>query len=86
MSTVKAVFDCDLHDAFQMAVDLPQHRPKERQSDCWLDWSIDIEDPAAIEALTRNNAPAIVFGDVVRLLGITFIVIAVIDAVLTCEK
>jgi hypothetical protein len=80
MSAAKAVFDCNLDGASQMAVDHPRH--KERQSGGWPDWSGDNQDPAAIEASARNNAPAIVFGDVVRLLGMTVVIIIVIDLAL----
>ena len=39
----------------------------------------EAEDPAAIEALAQKNAPAIIFGDILRLLGMTFLIITVID-------
>jgi hypothetical protein len=75
-----AIFHCDFDGASETAPEPPpQHRHEERRSDCWPDWSGEVEDPAVIEAVARENAPAIVFGDVVRLLGMTFIVITVID-------
>jgi hypothetical protein len=79
MANANAIFHCDLDGASETAAEPPQHRHEERESDCWPDWSGEAEDPAAIEAVVRENAPAIVFGDVVRLLGMTFIIITVID-------
>jgi hypothetical protein len=76
MST--AIFHCDLDGASETAPGPLQHHHEERRSDCWPDWSSEAEDPAVIEALAQKNAPAIVFGDVVRLLGMTFIIITVI--------
>jgi hypothetical protein len=78
MANANAIFHCDLDGASETARG-HQHRHEERGSDCWPDWSGEAEDPAVIEAVVRENAPAIVFGDVVRLLGMTFIIITVID-------
>jgi hypothetical protein len=78
MANANAIFHCDLDGVSETAPG-PQHRREERGSDCWPDLSGEAEDPAVIEAVVRENAPAIVFGDVVRLLGMTFIIITVID-------
>jgi hypothetical protein len=74
-----AIFHRDLDGVSEPAPRPPQHCHEERPSDCWPNWSGEVEDPAVIEAIVRENAPAIVFGDVVRLLGMTFIVITFID-------
>ena len=79
MPPAKATFDCDLDGVSETVAKPVQPRCEERRSDCWLDWSDEAEEPAATEASARENAPAIVFGDIVRLLGMTFIVITVID-------
>ena len=79
MPPAKATFDCDLDDVSETVVKPVQHCSEERRSDCRLDWSYEAEEPATTEASAGENAPAIVFGDIVRLLGMTFIVITVID-------
>jgi hypothetical protein len=79
MATADAIFHSDFDGASEMAPELPQHRHEARRSDCWPDWSGEVEEPAVTEAVIRENSPAIVFGDIVRLLGMTFILITVID-------
>jgi len=78
-STANSISHSDLIGATQTTPKHPQYRRDERSSDSWNDWTGEAEDPAAIEALAQKNAPAIVFGDIVRLLGMTFLVITVID-------
>jgi hypothetical protein len=65
MSTAKSISHSDLTGA--------------TISHCWPDLTREAEDPAAIEALAQKNAPAIVFGDILCLLGMTFLIITVID-------
>jgi hypothetical protein len=48
-------------------------------SDCWPDWATSIEDPATIEALTRKNSPAIVFGEIGRVLAVVITAIILIN-------
>jgi hypothetical protein len=79
MSTANSISHSDLTGAAQTTPKHPQYRRDERCSDCWLDWTGEAEDPAVIESLAQKNAPAIVFGDIIRLLGMTFIIITVID-------
>ena len=76
-ANVNSHFDPD--DESEPATDALRVGREERGSDYWPDWPCNVEGPAAIEASIRNNAPAIVFGDIVRLLGMTFIIITVID-------
>jgi hypothetical protein len=79
MSTANPISHSDLTGAAQTTPKHPQYRRDERSSDSWNDWTGGAEDPAVIEALVQKNAPAIVFGDIVRLLGMTFLIITLID-------
>ena len=79
MPTANPTSHSDLIGATQTTPKPPQYRRDERSSDIWSDQTGEAEDLAVIEALVRKNAPAIVFGDVVRLLGMTFLIITVID-------
>jgi hypothetical protein len=79
MPTANVNSHFDHGDASELATEAPRICREERGSDYWPDWPRNVEKPAAIEASIRNNAPAIVFGDIVRLLGMTFLVITVID-------
>jgi hypothetical protein len=76
-ANVNSHFDHD--DASEPATEAPRVCREECDSDYWPDWPCNIEEPTAIEAAIRNNAPAIVFGDIVRLLGMTFLIITIID-------
>ena len=48
-------------------------------SDCWPNWATSIEDPATIEALARKNSPAIVFGEIGRVLAVVITAIILIN-------
>ena len=75
MPAAEAMSHHEFGDALEAAPESPRHS----ESDCWPDWPADVEEPEVIEAAVRQNAPAIVFGDIVRLLGMTFAVMTVID-------
>jgi hypothetical protein len=83
MSTANFTSHSDLTGAAQTTRKHPQYRGDERRSDCSPDLTGEAEDPAVIEALAQTGAPAITFGDVARLLGMTFLIITVIDLSLT---
>ena len=71
--------DAMSHREFDDALEATPEFPRHRESDCWPDWPSDADEPAVIEAAARQNTPAIVFGDMVRLLGLTFAIMAVMD-------
>ena len=79
MPTANVTSHFDHGDGSEPATEAPRVCREERGSDYWPDWPCNVEEPAVIEASIRNNAPAIVFGDIVRLLGMTFLIITVID-------
>jgi hypothetical protein len=75
MPAADAMSQREFDDALEAAPEFSRHS----EFDCWPDWPSDAEDPAVIEAAARQNRPAIVFGDMVRLLGMTFAIVAVMD-------
>ena len=56
-----------------------RHMDNAPLSDCWPDWATSIEDPATIEALARKNSPAIVFGEIGRVLAVVIAAIILIN-------
>ena len=79
MPPAKAIFEHELDGVSETVVQPLRHRCEERQFDSRQDWSDEAKEPATTEASARENAPAIAFGDIMRLLGMTFIVITAID-------
>jgi hypothetical protein len=79
MLAANAIFHCDLDGESEMAPEPAQHRHDGHRSDCWPDCSGKVEELAATEVSVRENTPAIAFGDIVRLLGMTFIIITITD-------
>jgi hypothetical protein len=79
MATAKATVYCDLNDKSKMAAAAPQPRDEYCDSDCWPS---ENEDSAATEAPACENTPAIVFGDIMHLLAMTFITLTAIGVCL----
>ena len=76
MRTTEAMSRLKFDDALEATPESSRHH--EPGPDCWPDWPRDAEEPAVIEAAARQNTPAIVFGDMVRLLGMTFAIVTII--------
>ena len=77
MPTAEAISHSEFDDAPPAPSESSRHY--ESRSDGWPDWPNDADEPAVIEDAVRQNAPAIVFGDIVRLLAMTFAVITVVE-------
>ncbi len=58
------------------AVQVSRHA--EGASDCWPDWA-DAGDPESLEESARKNVPAIVFGEISRVLLVVLAAIAAIE-------